>query len=353
MLGALLSDPGIEVGHRRRRGKLQVCKDVGVCLGVPIFIGVATFCRCVQCFLGHVAQPMRSPPSQWPSLRRRTRVLASEIFAEAIAEVACLAERTVPPPEPGVPSIRARLANSLIASIAIVVATIGRIERLLGGSGGLPVNEIRETTLHELRLGEGALNDKRLLPSAYEVWVGERPNGLLRMRYTYDVARLRSLLPDSVDADVCVPLALDNETQAWVRAHVETPAPGTQLAVWRALKRRMYHYDAGVVAFYGFPRNFLLSTAQWQNLLSGRPRSASAVALDVGAGDGSLNLPLRSSFSKIVATELTTPLVLRCATRKRDAILSPFIRCPPRALRSDCALVAPQVARRRARCGAC
>ena len=296
---------------------------------------------------------MRSPPSQWPSLRRRTRVLASEIFAEAIAEVACLAERTVPPPEPGVPSIRARLANSLIASIAIVVATIGRIERLLGGSGGLPVNEIRETTMHELRLGEGALNDKRLLPSAYEVWVGERPNGLLRMRYTYDVARLRSLLPDSVDADVCVPLTLDNETKAWVRAHVETPAPGTQLAVWRALKRRMYHYDAGVVAFYGFPRNFLLSTAQWQNLLSGRPRSASAVALDVGAGDGSLNLPLRSSFSKIVATELTTPLVLRCATRKRDAILSPFIRCPPRALRSDCALVAPQVARRRARCGAC
>jgi len=27
MLGALLSDPGIEVGHRRRREKLQVCKE--------------------------------------------------------------------------------------------------------------------------------------------------------------------------------------------------------------------------------------------------------------------------------------------------------------------------------------
>ncbi len=295
---------------------------------------------------------MRGPPSQWPALRRRTRVLASEIYAEAIAEVACLAERTVPPPAPGVPSFRARLANSLIASIAIVVATIGRIERLLGGSGGLPVHEIREATIHELRRSEGALSDKRLLPSAYEVWIGARTNGLLRLRYTYDVARLRSLLPDAPSADICVPLTLDEETMTWVRVHVEAPAPGTQLAVWRALKRRMYHYDAGVVAFYGFPRNFLLSTAQWQQLLSGRPRSTSAVALDVGAGDGSLNLPLRSSFSKIVATELTTPLVLRCAARKRDVVLHRSSRVLDLRIALTGLRAAAQIARRWARCGA-
>lgn len=272
-------------------------------------------------------------PSQWPSLRRRTRALASEIYAEAVAEIATLAGRALPPPAPGVPTIGARLANSMIASIAIFVATIGRLERLIGGAGGLPVNDIREATLQELRQGAGALTDRRLLPSAYEVWIGARADGRLRLRYTYDVSRLRALLPDSIGADVCVPVALDSETLGWVRARVKRPAPGTQLAVWRALKRKMYHYDAGVVAFFGFPRNFLLSTSQWEQLLGGRPRATSAVALDVGAGDGSLSLPLRSSFAKIIATELTAPLVFRSdcqlgtrvIVRTRPAL---FVSCP-------------------------
>jgi len=265
-------------------------------------------------------------PSQWPSLRRRTRALASEIYAEAVAEIATLAGRALPPPAPGVPTIGARLANSMIASIAIFVATIGRLERLIGGAGGLPVNDIREATLQELRQGAGALTDRRLLPSAYEVWIGARADGRLRLRYTYDVSRLRALLPDSIGADVCVPVALDSETLGWVRARVKRPAPGTQLAVWRALKRKMYHYDAGVVAFFGFPRNFLLSTSQWEQLLGGRPRATSAVALDVGAGDGSLSLPLRSSFAKIIATELTAPLVFRLRAAGLDAVLAEDLR---------------------------
>jgi len=214
----------------------------------------------------------------------------------------------------------------MIASIAIFVATIGRLERLIGGAGGLPVNDIREATLQELRQGAGALTDRRLLPSAYEVWIGARADGRLRLRYTYDVSRLRALLPDSIGADVCVPVALDSETLGWVRARVKRPAPGTQLAVWRALKRKMYHYDAGVVAFFGFPRNFLLSTSQWEQLLGGRPRATSAVALDVGAGDGSLSLPLRSSFAKIIATELTAPLVFRLRAAGLDAVLAEDLR---------------------------
>jgi len=158
------------------------------------------------------------------------------------------------------------------------------------------------------------------------VWIGARTDGKLRLRYAYDATRLRSLLPGSFDPNICVPVALDNETLNWVRGHVERPAPGTQLAVWRALKRRMYHYDAGVVAFFGFPRNFLLSTGQWHELLSGRPRSTSAVALDVGAGDGSLNIPLRGSFAKIIATELTTPLVFRLRAAGLDAVLAEELR---------------------------
>lgn len=36
--------------------------------------------------------------------------------------------------------------------------------------------------------------------------------------------------------------------------------------VWRVLKRRLYHYDAGVIAYRGFSRNFLLSSYQWKEV---------------------------------------------------------------------------------------
>ena len=251
-------------------------------------------------------------PSPWPSLRRRARALASDVYAETVAEITCLAEKAMPQPTPGVPSLRARMANRLIAFIAILVSCVGRLERRLIGTNGLPVKEIREATLSELRQNAGALSDRRLLPSAYEVWIDERVHGYLRLRYAYDIQRLASLMPESVNNDAALrPLTLDSETTSWVRKHVEFPAPSTQLAVWRALKKRLYHYDAGVVAFFGFPRNFLLSRAQWYELLADMPISRCGVALDVGAGDGSLSIPFRSMFRRIVATELSTPLVCR------------------------------------------
>ena len=52
-----------------------------------------------------------------------------------------------------------------------------------------------------------------------------------------------------------------------------------------------------------------------------RARST-GVALDVGAGDGSLNLPMRSFFSRVVATELTVPLVLRLRSVGLDGVLA-------------------------------
>ena len=273
--------------------------------------------------------PMRPPPppthtSKWPELAKRGRALASEVYAEMVSEVVSVAQRALPVPGPGRPSLGSRLSNVLIALIALVVAGIGRFEKLLHGTGGLPVRQIREASLAELRRGEGALSDKRLLPSAYEVWIGARADGYLRLRYAYDTARLSELLEPALPeaAACCVPMRLDEETSGWVTEHVVSPAPGTQLAVWRSLKRRLYHYDAGVVAFYGFPRNFLLSSAQWADLLQGRAKTSRAVALDIGAGDGSLNAPMRKLFERIVATELTTPLVCRLRAAGLDGVLA-------------------------------
>ena len=75
----------------------------------------------------------------------------------------------------------------------------------------------------ELQSGAGDLSDKRLLPSAYEVWDGPRPNGYLRVRYAYDVPKLQELLPDHVVA--CKPLHLDDETIEWMTTHIKSPCP--------------------------------------------------------------------------------------------------------------------------------
>jgi len=87
------------------------------------------------------------------------------------------------------------------------------------------------------------------------------------------------------------------------------------------LKRRLYHYDAGVIAYRGFLRNFLLSTRQWEEILVDLPARSPKLplALDIGAGDGSLNEPFRHLFSKIVATELSLPLVCRLIAQGLDA----------------------------------
>ena len=91
------------------------------------------------------------------------------------------------------------------------VAFIGQLEKWIMGTNGLPVNEIRETSLNELAAGLGALNDRKLLPSAYDMWEGSRSAGLLRLRYTYDVERLRGYSPatlQELSRDAVAPLVL-------------------------------------------------------------------------------------------------------------------------------------------------
>jgi hypothetical protein len=266
----------------------------------------------------------KPPPSPWPSLRRRFKSLLAEIYAETVTECVVVAHKFLPPITEGVPTLQARLANVALAIIAVVVAGVGRVERLLGYGGGLPVNSIREASLDELKAGLGRLYEKHLLPSAYEVWIGPRPEGHLALRYAYHANRLAAMLQATPAAKHarCVPFQLDAETIEWVTARVKTPSPPSRLHVWRALKRRLYHYDAGVVAFRGFPRNYLLSTAQWAELLDRPLGHGRGHALDIGAGDGSLNIPMRPLFSRVVATELTTPLVLRLRSVGLDGVLA-------------------------------
>ena len=121
----------------------------------------------------------------------------------------------------------------------------------------------------------------------------------------------------TVEPSALAPLALDEQTCEWVRARLAQPASAFRLSVWRALKKRLYHYDAGVVAFDGFARNFLLSEAHWAQLLEGLTRRGSGVALDVGAGDGSLTMSFASLFDSMHVTEVSQPLVQRLA--RQDA----------------------------------
>ena len=296
---------------------------------LAVFIGAVAMKSMASTSSARLTPPPK--PSPWPSLRRRAKALLSEAYGEAVTEVVTVAHNLLPVAVPGVPSFGARLANILLAWIAVFVAGIGRVERMLGYAGGLPVHVIREATLDEMRAGLGRLNEKHLLPSAYEVWVGPRTQGNLALRYTYHANRLKAQLVGTAGAAraECVPLQIDDETIEWVRSHVVSPAPPSRLHVWRALKRRLYHYDAGVVAFRGFPRNFLLSSAQWGELLD-RPTGGvgtnggikGGIALDIGAGDGSLNEPMRQLFGRVVATELTLPLVLRLRDVGLDGVLA-------------------------------
>ena len=321
-----------------------------------------------------------APPSPWPSLRSRASSLLRDVYAEMVTEGATYALSRLPPPaaEGAPPSDEPPeahsaemgvLTSSALWTLSVLVAGVGALETAVSRDS-LPCREIREATAAELRVAVGTLNGRDFLPSAYDPWVGPRSAGLIRLRYGYDAAKLDRLLRGP-KLDL-MPVGLDQQTKEWVRARLAKPAAASRLAVWRALKRRMYHYDAGVVAFHAFPRNYLLSPNHWCELLADRPvcggastrrssaqahefgcahtlprgerrkcrgdrsgvfctcnpettqcgsraselsrslqTSCGGVALDVGAGDGSLSSPYASLFSTLVLTELTAPLCWR------------------------------------------
>ena len=74
--------------------------------------------------------------------RRRFKSLLAEVYAEAITECVVVAHKLLPPIKPGVPTAK-RFANILLALIAVFVAA-GKVEKLLGYAGGLPVHSVRE-----------------------------------------------------------------------------------------------------------------------------------------------------------------------------------------------------------------
>ena len=272
-------------------------------------------------------QPRAASP--WPKLRQRFGALVRDVYAETVVEGAVLISRALPADVPSVPRLHTSFANTLVRMLAIAVAAVGRVERALLGSRGIAVQEVREATASELQMKAGQLRGEGMLPSAYDVWLGARSEGRLRLRCAYDGPRVRALLEaaGAVDAHsrVCDPTPLDEETREWVRQRVARPAADSRLQVWRALKRRLYHYDAGVYAFHGFPRNYLLSPAQWAALLDGRPRGSAAAALDVGAGDGSLTAAFAPLFGSVLATEMTAPLVCRLRDEGFQAVVTDSI----------------------------
>jgi len=298
-------------------------------------------------FAGMVRANGGAPPSVWPSLRQRTAALLRDIYAELITEGAARALSRLPPPaseavgdaagcrdeageSPVLPEMGAA-SSAALWTLSVLVAGVGSMESRLS-SDSLPCRTVREATPLELRANAGTLG-RDYLPSAYDPWLGPRSAGVIRLRYGFDARRL-SQRPGAGACEY-TPVGLDGQTEAWVRGCLAKPAAASRLAVWRALKRRLYHYDAGVLAFHAFPRNYLLSPAHWEELLAGRPNGGLAAALDVGAGDGSLCSPYARLFGSVTVTELTSPLVWRLkATPTQGASLQAVATAEltPRAL---------------------
>ena len=317
-------------------------------------------------------------PNPWSTLGKRARELAKDVYAEAVASVASAAlsptdtARETPPNAPNTPQPSSSIASqTTIALLSTVVAAVAAVETATARAS-LPCVAIREADADELRRNVGALRGV-YLPSAYDPWEGARSRGRLRLRYGYNAAQLAAAASPSqlrLPAEALRPVALDEPTLEWVRARLEQPAATTRLAVWRALKRRLYHYDAAVVAFRGFGRHYLLSHDHWEELLvprGYRGGGGGGRALDVGAGDGSLTEPWIRLFDEVHATEMTYPLAARLrgalprvtvhvaatlspsalgGAREFDAvfILNVLDRCkdPAGMLRSAHALLAPR-----------
>merc|ERR1712151_1093488 len=73
-------------------------------------------------------------------------------------------------------------SNLEVWVLSLFVAGIGKLE----GSEGLPCREVREATPDELLKNVGTLTGRDFLPSAYDPWVGQRSQGILRLRYSFD-----------------------------------------------------------------------------------------------------------------------------------------------------------------------
>ena len=121
------------------------------------------------------------PTTGWPALRRRGFELARDVYVELVCDSVAVVQKLQPTAAPGALTWRSAVANVAVWWVSLVVACVGRVEQLLFGAARLPCVEVREATDTELRHGAGALAGKSILPSAYDLWVGPRSAGRLRL----------------------------------------------------------------------------------------------------------------------------------------------------------------------------
>lgn len=107
-----------------------------------------------------------------------------------------------------------------------------------------------------------------------------------------------------------VPLALDDETRAFVRDAGRGRHGALKGAVHALLGRAMSDFD--VNGWLGTYPLFLLSSAQWAAVLEG---TGDGALLDVGAGSGGVTARFAARFRRVVATETSKPMARRLAAR--------------------------------------
>jgi SAM-dependent methyltransferase len=124
------------------------------------------------------------------------------------------------------------------------------------------------------------------------------------LRYDCDRNRLAPFLRDRF-----VELAEDDETRAFL-ARVQQPHGRVITATRSLLASFVSDYDAN--ALLGAYPMHVLSTAQWETLLGGRPGGR---LLDIGAGNGEVTAAAAPCFDEVATTETSAGMARRLRAR--------------------------------------
>ncbi len=123
-----------------------------------------------------------------------------------------------------------------------------------------------------------------------------------------------------VDRRVARPVALDAHNKRWVREQFAHRRPLWFIVCHGVVKLFAYKWVAG--ALFDYPELYLLSPAQWTDLLGPfvrREDDRPLVALDVGAGTGYVTSGYSALFDKVVATEVSRAFAWRLQYRGFEA----------------------------------
>jgi len=126
-----------------------------------------------------------------------------------------------------------------------------------------------------------------------------------RLEYGFDAARLPTTLHDRF-----VRLELDDAARAFLARGAEAPHSALRTSAQKILRAFFSDFDAN--ALLGMYPMHLVSTAQAEKLLGGRPGGA---LLDVGAGDGGVTAQIAPLFDEVFATEMSRAMAWRLRRR--------------------------------------